>query len=84
MATTDLTHHSTRQEIARGGSHTRFVGGWRVSVTLAGIRLSASEPAQQFPGLFHGSGAGGIGCRGWIFGVTRKWVPGAIGRREFI
>ena len=51
---------------------------------LAGIQISASEPAEQSPSLFHGSGAGGIGCRGGTWGVIRKWVPGAIGRRAFI
>jgi len=55
-----------------------------VKAALAGIQISASEPVEQFPSLFYGSGAGGIGCRGWIWGVTRKWVPGAIGRRAFI
>ena len=48
---------------------------------LAGIPISASEPVEQSPGLFLESGAGGIGCRGWIWGVTRKWGSGAIGRR---
>jgi len=49
-----------------------------------GSQISASEPAEQSPSLFHGSGAGGIGCRWWTWGVIRKWVPGAIGRRGFI
>jgi len=51
---------------------------------LAGIQISASEPAEQSPSLFLESGAGGIGCRGWTWGVIRKWAPGAIGSGAFI
>ena len=58
----------------------RAAGAWHfysVSVapaqlgSLAGIQISASEPAEQFPSLFYGSGVGGglgvsseNGCRG--------------------